>query len=383
MKNIFPLEIQEYTTQSHWVKRHIKSRIIYLVILVTLFIVAVSLPFIDIDITSQSRGTIRTPHENNNIQSVIYGQITRSDIFENKCVTEGDTLVWLKIDDINEQERRIMQRTNENESFINDLNNLLIGNRPITPKYKREEAQFSASLRENKVLLEQAKTEYEVSRKLYDKGVESKFDFDKVESNYKSYQSQFNSLQQQRLSIWEAERTRLELDNKDLYSELQKLRYNNYQYFITAPITGNIVQYTGLKAGNIVSPGQTLGQITPKDNLLVEAFIPPNDIGYINIGQLVKFQIDAFNYQQWGLIDGEVTEIISDVVQADGLSYFRVRCSLNKDYLELSNGYKGYIKKGMTLTARFYLTKRSLAQLLFDDLNNWLNPKIMDNGHKN
>jgi len=378
---IFPVEIQEYTVQSHWVKRHTTSKRIYLLILLVSIIIAIFLPVITIDLTSQSRGVIRTPNENNTIQSAIYGQIIQSDIYENKYVSEGDTLFCLKFDDIEEQERRLEQRIEENISFVNDINDLLAGRRPITSKYVMELSQYRSTLQEREIIREQAKKEYDVSKKLYDKGVESQFDFNKVESNYKSTQSQYNSIREQNRSTWEAERTRLELENKDLSSNIQQLQEKKYQYFITAPISGNIVQYTGLKTGNIVSPGQTLAQIVPQDNLIIESFITPNDIGYVKVGQKVKFQIDAFDYQQWGLLEGNVTEIISDAVQIDGIPFFRVRCSINRDYLELANGYKGYLVKGMTLTSRFYLTQRSLAQLLFDDINNWMNPKIIDNGN--
>ena len=40
------------------------------------------------------------------------------------------------------------------------------------------------------------------------------------------------------------------------------------------------------------------------------------------------------------------------------------------------NGYKGDISKGMTLTARFLIANRSLWQLLYDKVDNWLNPKF-------
>lgn len=38
------------------------------------------------------------------------------------------------------------------------------------------------------------------------------------------------------------------------------------------------------------------------------------------------------------------------------------------------NGYKGYLKKGMTLQARFIITERTLWQLLYDKVDDWINP---------
>jgi len=41
-------------------------------------------------------------------------------------------------------------------------------------------------------------------------------------------------------------------------------------------------------------------------------------------------------------------------------------CSLGQKFLELKNGYPGKLNKGMTLQARFVVTRRSLWQLIYD-----------------
>lgn len=384
MKQLFPIEIQESTVQNHWTKRHTKSKIIYLVIIITLLIVCISLPFIYVDVSSQSRGTIRTPHENNSLQSAINGEIVEIQMYENKSVVKGDTLICLKTDEQDEQIVRLIQRQEENNQFITDINTLLLGgNNMTTPKYQTEKAQYIAKISEHNVSINQAKKEYLVSKSLYEKGVESKFDYDQTESRFRAQESQLSLFKQQQKATWQAEKTRLEYENRDLLSQLQQIEKRKNQYVITAPITGNIIQFTGLKEGNFISAGQTIAQISSGDSLIVECYVMPNDIGYIHLGQEVQLQMDAYNYQQWGLLSGKVVEIISDVVQIENQVFFRVRCSLNKTYLELPNGYKGNLKKGMTATTRFFLTRRSLAQLLFDKIDNWMNPKIITDGNKN
>jgi HlyD family secretion protein len=42
--------------------------------------------------------------------------------------------------------------------------------------------------------------------------------------------------------------------------------------------------------------------------------------------------------------------------------------------LKLKNGYKREIGKGMTLNARFEITERTLYELLYDKMDDWLNP---------
>lgn len=163
-------------------------------------------------------------------------------------------------------------------------------------------------------------------------------------------------------------------------SQITRLEKDKTQYFILAPISGNIVQYAGVREGNFITAGQTLAQIASDNNLLVECYISPTDIGYIREGQDVNIQIDAFDYRQWGLLHGKVIEIVSDIINIENQPFFKVKCSINKNYMELKNGYKGSLKKGMTLTGRFTLTERSLANLLFDKVDNWMNPKIINNG---
>lgn len=90
--------------------------------------------------------------------------------------------------------------------------------------------------------------------------------------------------------------------------------------------------------------------------------------------------MDAYNYNQWGLLEGKVIQIDKNLTvnQQTGESFFRVLCSMDKTFLQLKNGYKGKIEKGMTLTTRFHLIDRTLWQLLFDHVDNWFNPKLKE-----
>ena len=58
--------------------------------------------------------------------------------------------------------------------------------------------------------------------------------------------------------------------------------------------------------------------------------------------------------------------------------FFVVRCQLDQHYLSLKNGYQAQVGKGNTYTARFYLTDRTLWQLLFDRVDDWFNPNLKD-----
>jgi HlyD family secretion protein len=48
----------------------------------------------------------------------------------------------------------------------------------------------------------------------------------------------------------------------------------------------------------------------------------------------------------------------------------------DRDYLKAREGLRGSLKKGMTVTARFFVARRSLWELLYESLDNFFNPAM-------
>jgi membrane fusion protein, peptide pheromone/bacteriocin exporter len=103
MPQLFPPEIIENTVECYHTRISRRSKAIYFVILIIILLVFVSLPLVYVDISSQSRGVIRSPYENTIIQAALYGEVVSYRMFENKTVQKGDTLILLNTDKINEQ----------------------------------------------------------------------------------------------------------------------------------------------------------------------------------------------------------------------------------------------------------------------------------------
>jgi HlyD family secretion protein len=152
------------------------------------------------------------------------------------------------------------------------------------------------------------------------------------------------------------------------------LEVQKENYVILSPISGTIANFLGIQVGSYMNAGQTIAEISPDHDLIVETAVSPNDIGLIKKDQRIKYQIDAFNYNQWGLLTGEVVDIDRNVTIDNNVSYFKVRCSLDSLDMSLKTGYTTKVTKGMTLTSRFMITRRSLYELLFDKVDDWLNP---------
>ena len=375
---IFPPEIINDTTETLFAKHTTRSKVIYMTVVIAIAVVLVSLPFIYVEISTQARGIIRTPFENNQLQAVVYGEIIQINITENTEVKKGDTLLILNSEHIQEQINRKEERINENMSFIEDISLLLAREEKnlSTPKYITELRYFKSAINEQQTNINFLLKEYQVSQSLYYKDVTPKQEYLQRKNNYEAALRQMENTKEQFFNRWEAERTNYEIEIRELESAIKQLHEEKTRYVIKAPASGSIIQFSGVKQGNFIAPSQTIAYISDDSDLLVECYISPMDIGFIKQCQRVAFQLDAFNYNQWGLAHGEVMEISKDIIIMNEQPVFRVRCSLDNSYLELKSGYKGYLKKGMTLTGRFYLTDRSLWQLLFDKVDNWVNPKL-------
>jgi HlyD family secretion protein len=377
---LFPPEIIHDTTESLFVKRTVRSKAIYLVVVSAVTAAIVALPFVHISVSTQARGIIRGPNENNPIQAAVYGEIIEINIFENKQVQKGDTLLRLNAGNMEEQIRRAEQKILEDSCFITDIDALLNKNKPFitTTKYLMEQQYFRATVKEQQTNINYLYREYQISKTLYEKNVSPQTEYLQHKNAYETATGQLANLKEQFRNRWASERTSYEIEIRELQSSIKQLEEEKTKYVLKAPESGSIIQFSGVQQGSFIAPGQTIASISNDSNLLAECYVSPVDIGYIQENQQVAFQLDAFNYNQWGLAQGKITDISKDLILMNDQPVFRVRCSLDTKYLQLKNGYKGDLKKGMTLVGRFYLTDRSLWQLLFDKVDNWINPKLKE-----
>ena len=161
-----------------------------------------------------------------------------------------------------------------------------------------------------------------------------------------------------------------------LSSEEEQLKIEKSYAVIKAPVSGTIQQFNGKYKGAFLQAGEVIAVISPDSTLVASCYVTPADIGLIRNGMPVNFQLDAFNYSSWGFIQGDVEEVGNDFVMNNQQPVFLVKCRLYTISMSLKNGYSRSLKKGMTLQARFIITKRSLWQLLYDKVDNWLNPLL-------
>ena len=354
---------------------------IYLVITLFVILIIGILPLTNLPVSASSRGIIRSQTENAKIVSVVGGRVIETKLKKNNQeIKHGEKLLVITAEQLDTQKTLQSSHSSDYNAQLQDLNRLTRGQYGglQTGQYQRELSAMQEKIAQVQTQLSLAKKDYDRALLLYNQGVIPRAEYDKFYYDYQNLKTQISSIKEQQLAQWQAQKRDTERQLRSLGSEITRINQEQKNYIITAPISGRLVNYSGVQKGNFIVQGQTIGEISPEESLVAECLVSPKDIGFIKPGQKVKFQIDTYNYNQWGLLEGKVKEIDQNITvnQQTGEAYFKVRCVMDKNYLQLKNGYKGQIGKGMTLTARFYLLDRTLWQLLFDRVDDWFNPNL-------
>ena len=379
---IFPADIIENTTESYLPKVAVRSQIIYVSVLLFLMAAIVALPFIKISVSTNSNGIVRTVAEKSDFKAIMSGRVSAWLVKENQKVEPGQNLVVLASEMLDSKISLVKFQQLEKQQFIHDLsvltrldtNNLYNVRGLKSSLYAQQYNQFTFQLQESLQQQRKIKKELDTDRMLYKEKIISMRDFDEKEYSYKRLLAEYRSAIERQLSQWQSDLTTQQIGIAEIQSQESQFLKEKELYTIKAPVSGTIQQLAGKYPGSYVQAGEGLGIISPDSSLLVECYIAPKDMGLLKKGMKVTYQVDALNYNDWGFAYGEIEEIANDFEVIEKQPVFRVKCRLDTKSLKLKNGYATSLKKGMTLRARFIVTERSLYQLLYDKVDDWLNP---------
>jgi HlyD family secretion protein len=379
MKQIFPKEIIESTIEVHRFKNTVKSKIIYAILLITIICTISAIPFVYLDVYSSSRGIIKPIRERHKIISLFSGKIDSILIKQNQFVSKGDTLLVVNNDIGKERIHLTNQKLIDIQKFITDLkyisNSKKINIKSIQSfKYKKQYLSYYQKNRGLRTQYNKAKRDFVRQDKLFKKEVISMVEHENSKYNLDLAVNELNQFKKQQINQWQTELTQFKEQIKEVESNLIQLKKEGDNYIIKAPISGNIQNLIGLEKGSFLNGGAPIAEISPETNLIAECFVLPSDIGLLKENSVVKFQIDAFNFNSWGMATGYIIDINKDITIIENRPMFRVVCKLNEQHLKLKNGFKGKLKKGMTFNARFFIVRRSVFDLMYDKIDDWFVP---------
>ena len=382
--DLIPFSISKFSLETYLINITTRSRIIYWIIIGMILTGVAILPFIYVDVSVQARGYFQSDIEKQVVFTPFQGKIIYTSIRNGGDVKKGDTLLVIDTETIRAQHASLVQRIRENDASMKDLEKLTkiysLEDQPfhiglITQKYK---AEFT-NLRKQQTIqfqkYQKKKTEHERNKLLYDQQIIPKTDYENSLFLLTSEKDNLNQILLSQKSLWQSDLTIRRNDSVKMFADLKQCSEELTNRIVLAPTGGEIIQSSDIQTGSIVSPGQKIAEISPEGELVATCFVKPAEIGLIHEKQKVKIQVDAFNYNEWGMLQGDIIDISDDMIVENGsVAYFRVKCKPEKTFLSLKNGYKAEIKKGMSLNTRIMVTRRSLYHLLFDKADKWFNP---------
>ena len=101
--------------------------------------------------------------------------------------------------------------------------------------------------------------------------------------------------------------------------QLKQALRNSDRATIKAPTNGTLFQLNLRNSGQNVQSGTEIAKIAPENtSLLAKAYVKPQDINQVTIGQPAQLRISACPYPDYGTLKGKVTQVSPDAIPTQG-----------------------------------------------------------------
>ena len=168
------------------------------------------------------------------------------------------------------------------------------------------------------------------------------------------------------------ERKTLENKINELEEQIKQTKLEIEYGTIRASGSGTVNCIKELAKGDIISAGTVVATIIPprEGSAKVVLYVENTDIGNIEEGDRVRYNIAALPGSEFGEVTGTITRVSEDVTQNEGQysGYYLVEGSLEQDILTDSEGNRDKIALGMQLEARIITKEITIIRYLLDKL---------------
>lgn len=162
--------------------------------------------------------------------------------------------------------------------------------------------------------------------------------------------------------------TKIEENNKQvaqLQNQINETKLTLDYQEIKSPLDGLIFDLQPAAPGFVVNSDSPILKIVPIDDLVARVFVSNRDIAFLKKGQLVKIRLDAYPYNEFGELNGEIESIGSDVLEPnEDYQFFRFPITVNlKESFLLHKGKELPLITGMSLSANIILRQRPVISI--------------------
>lgn len=178
-----------------------------------------------------------------------------------------------------------------------------------------------------------------------------------------------NEVAEQQLQRLEIEAANLQAQVNETRNLVRAARTRLDQMNIYAPVDGTISSLNINNSGEVAQPGQTLIEIAPKDaRLVMTAQMPSREAGLVATGMPVQIKLDAFPYQTYGILTGEVLSVSPDTtITANNEVVYEMDIALDRNYI-LHEGKTIPLKVGQTGKAEIVTRQKRIIDILLDPI---------------
>lgn len=174
---------------------------------------------------------------------------------------------------------------------------------------------------------------------------------------------------QQRIQQLEVQVTELEAKIAETQNLLMTAQTKLKQRFLYAPVSGVVLSLNVPNAGEVVQPGQTIAEIAPSNApLVLSAALPNREAGFVKPGMEVQVKLDAYPFQDYGIISGKVLTVSPTTKPDERLGpVYLLEVALNRHSINTKNQTVKF-KAGQTATADIIIRRRRIIDILLDPL---------------
>ncbi len=432
LSNSAPLQRSEFLPSASWSLR--LGGLGLMGVVVSLLGLATTIPYSNAVLAT---ATVRPRGGVQQIQAATTGVVTALEVQENQQVTAGQVLVQIDTLELERDRQSLQLKIQSTEQQLQDLSKEALdlekqfaaqqnfqtqreslGRTQLAQAQGQQQAQHQiaqSELAEAMALLDLAQEEQQRYEELTQAGAISQLQFQEKRQAFKVAQArvakaraiaqppihalatiqaeinqaqaegtvQLDSLRQAQQAL-RRETHQLQTQLQEHRQSLQHLESQRRSHQIKAPSGGTLLQFTLRNRGQVVHRGDTIGQIVPATDWVIQARVSPEAIAQIKRCDAPKatrhrctegqaqVRIDAYPYPEYGTMAGWVTEIASDTQQSPaGKAYYTLTIELAEPAFH-RHGKRYPLQAGMTGTAELLGPPETLLRFWLRKVRLWV-----------
>ena len=322
--------------------------------------------FAKLEQISRANGQVIAVSKKQAIQSANDGVVKDIYVKEGQLVKKGEVIARLELSEFKADVEAIKSNIAATEAHISRLKAEVFKKdlvfTPLSLEYpefvssqkelfKRKQDALNDEIKVLQSALKLARDELNLNLPLVEKGDIGATELIRLKRQVAELEGEIINKRNKYLQESQSELTKYEQELSTLKQEFTDKSVTLERAEIYAPVDAIVNNILITTKGAKLRAGDTLMELVPIDDLIIEAKLKPSEISFIKIGQKALVKLDAYDFSLYGSFDGEVKHISSDTIlekTAKGDEYFfRVLVSLNGKEVLSRAGKKVTILPGM------------------------------------